>query len=57
MLNRAALNQTVQSQTKVCIAKSPCKISTFLRYYTAMSGNSLLTFQDNLPIGPKMNTA
>jgi len=36
------------SQTKACITKSSCEISTFLRYYTALSGNSLPTFWDNV---------
>jgi hypothetical protein len=50
VLNWATLNQTMQSQTKACNAKSPWKISTILRYYTAMSGNSLQKFQDNLSV-------
>jgi hypothetical protein len=35
-----AVNWTIQSQIKACIAKSSCEISALLRYYTAMSGNS-----------------
>jgi hypothetical protein len=42
------LSQTRLSQTKACITKSSCEISTFLRYYTVLSGNSLPTFWDNL---------
>jgi hypothetical protein len=45
-----ALNWTIQSQIKACTAKLSCEISAFLRYYTAMSGNSLTTFQDNLSV-------
>jgi hypothetical protein len=33
-----------------CIGISSCKVSALLRYYEAMSGNSLLMFQDNLSI-------
>jgi len=40
-----ALNLTIPSQIKACIAKSSCEISALLRYHTAMSGNSLMTFQ------------
>ena len=43
-LNQITLNQTVQSQTKACIAKSSCEICILLGYYTAESGNSLQTF-------------
>jgi hypothetical protein len=50
MPNWIALNWTMQSQTKAYIAKSPCEISTFLRYYAALNGNSVLMFCDNLLI-------
>jgi len=43
-----ALNQTVQSQTKACTAKSSCEICVLLGYYAAESGNCLLTFWDNI---------
>jgi len=33
--NKIALNQTMRSQTKACVTKSSCEISTLLRYYTA----------------------
>jgi len=49
-LKWTALNWTIQSQIKACIAKSSCEISALLRYYTAISGNSLTTFQDNLSV-------
>ena len=55
LLNRIALNQTKWNQTKDCIVKSLCEICTLLRYYTLQSGNSLLTFQDNLS-NPKETT-
>jgi len=42
MPNWIALNWTIQSQTKACIAKSSCEISTFLRCYAVLSGNSVL---------------
>jgi len=45
---RNALNQTMQSQTKVCITKSSSEICTLLRYYTEQGSNSLPMFQDNL---------
>jgi hypothetical protein len=35
--------------TKACITKSH-EACALLRYYTALSGNSLLSFQDNLSI-------
>jgi len=35
-------------QTKFCVAKSLCKISALLRYYTTKSGNFILMFQDNI---------
>jgi len=38
----------MRSQTKACIAKLSCEISTFLRYYAELSGNSVLMFWDNL---------
>jgi len=44
-----ALNQTMWSQTQACINKS-CEVCTLLRYYAAMSGNSMLTFRDNLSV-------
>jgi hypothetical protein len=47
--NWTALNTTTQSQKKACIAKS-CKVCALLRYYAAKSGNSALTFQDNLSV-------
>lgn len=46
--NKIALNQTMRSQTKACIATSSCEISNLLRYYTAQSDNSLLRFPENL---------
>jgi len=50
-LDRAKLHitqtRTMRSKTKACITKS-CKICALLRYYAAQSGNSLLTFWDNL---------
>ena len=45
--NRMALKQTMRNQTKVCIAKSH-EVRALVRYYTAQSGNSALTFQENL---------
>jgi len=39
-----------QSQTMVCITKLSCEISALLRYYTALSGNSLVMCRDNLCI-------
>lgn len=42
------LNQTMQSQSKVCIAKSPYASCAPVRYKAACSDNSLLTFWDNL---------
>jgi len=47
-LNQTTLNQTVQSQTKACIAKSSCEICVLLGYYAAESDNSLQMFWDNL---------
>jgi len=46
--NQIALNQITQSQTKTCITKLSCEICNILRYYAALSGNSLLMFRDNL---------
>jgi hypothetical protein len=47
---RIALKRTKWSQTKACITKS-CEICALPRYYyTAQSGNSLPTFQDNLSV-------
>ena len=45
--NWIALNWTMWSQIKACIAKSreSCALP---RHYTALSGNSALTFRDNL---------
>jgi hypothetical protein len=37
-----------RSQTMVSITKLSCEISAVLRFYTALSGNSLVTFWDNL---------
>ena len=48
--NQTTLNWTMWSQTVACIAKLSCEISTLLGYYTAFSGNSLLTFWDNLSV-------
>jgi hypothetical protein len=46
--NWTALNTTTQSQKKkACLAQS-CKDCALLRCYAAKSGNSALTFQDNL---------
>jgi len=42
---QTALNRTVWSQTKACIAKSSCDICILLRYYAAYSVNSLPMFQ------------
>ena len=39
--NRIALNRTMWSHTKACIAK-PCEICDLLRYYAEQSGNSAL---------------
>jgi hypothetical protein len=50
VLSRIALNWTMWSQTISCIAKLSSEISTLLRYYTVLSGNSLRTFRDNLSI-------
>jgi len=47
--NWTALNTTTQSQKKAYIAKS-CKVCALLQYYAAKSGNSALTFQDNLSV-------
>jgi len=47
-LNQTTMNQTVQSQTKACIAKSSCEIGILLGYYAAQSGNSFKAFWDNL---------
>jgi hypothetical protein len=44
-----ALNQTMWSQTKACINKLR-EVCTLLRYYAAMSGNSTLSFRDNLSV-------
>jgi len=46
-----ALNQTIWSQTQACINKS-CEVCTLLRYYAAMSGNSMLAFRNNLSFPP-----
>ena len=40
MPKQSALNQTMRSQTKSCIAKSSCEISTLVRYYAVWTGNS-----------------
>jgi len=40
----------MQSQSKACIVKSSRDVSTLLRYYTVLSGNSLLMFRDNQSI-------
>jgi len=40
----------VQSQTKACIAKFSYEVSALLRYYAALSGNSLPTFWDSISI-------
>jgi len=40
-------NHTAPNRTMACITKS-CGMATVLRYYAALSGNSLLTFWDNL---------
>ena len=47
--NQISLNRTMWSQTKACITKS-CEICAFLRYNAVQSGNSALTFQDNLSV-------
>ena len=44
-----APNQTMPSQTQACINKS-CEVCTLLRYYAALSGNSMLTLRDNLSV-------
>ena len=46
--NRIALNQATQSQTKVCIAKSPYAICALVRNKAACNDNLLPTFWDNL---------
>jgi hypothetical protein len=46
--NQIAWNQTMQSLIKACIAKSSCEIFVILRYYTAQSGNSVLTCRDDI---------
>jgi len=50
VLNRVTLNCTMWSQTKACTAKSSCEFSILLRYYAALNGNSLPTFQDSLSV-------
>jgi hypothetical protein len=44
------MNQNMCSQTMACITKLSCEISAILRYYAALSGNSLPSFQDNLSV-------
>ena len=46
--NWIALNQTMQSQTMVSIAKVSCEIWALLGYYAAQSGDSWPTLLDNL---------
>jgi hypothetical protein len=55
MLNKTVPNQitqtqTVRSQTKAGSAKLSCEISARLRYYAALSGNSLATFWENISV-------
>jgi hypothetical protein len=45
--NWIGLNRTTPSQSMSCITKT-CEVSALLRYRAALSGNSLLTFQDYL---------
>jgi len=40
MPKQIALNRTMSSQTKACIAKSSCEISALVRYYAVWTGNS-----------------
>jgi len=47
--NWIALNLTMQSKTKACIAKS-CEVCALLRHYKAQSSNSAPTFHDNLSV-------
>jgi hypothetical protein len=48
--NWISCNWTVHRQIKTRIAKSSREICALLRCYAGQSGNSLLTFQDNLSI-------
>jgi len=50
MPNRTTLNSTMWSHTK-CDAKSSYVISTLLRYYAVLGGNSFPMFWEK-PIGP-----
>ena len=49
MPNWIALNQTMWSKTKACITKS-WEICALVRHYTVWSGNTTLTFWDNLSV-------
>ena len=49
MPNWIALNQTTWSKTKACITKS-WEICALVRHYTVWSGNTTLTFWDNLSV-------
>jgi hypothetical protein len=44
--NGIALNWTMQGQIKTCIAKPSREICALIRYFAALSGNSVLTFGD-----------
>jgi len=46
--NGIALNWTMLGQIKACIAKPSCEICAVVRYFAALSGNSILTFEHNL---------
>jgi uncharacterized protein (DUF1778 family) len=55
MLNKTVPNQiirtqTMRSQTKACSARLSYEISALLRYYAALSGNSLVTFWENIAV-------
>jgi len=50
MSNRTALMCTMQTHTMACAAHSLREVTDFLRYYTVLSGISLLTFWDNLSV-------
>jgi hypothetical protein len=52
--NRITLTRPMWSQIKACITKSSCEICTLVEYYAALSGNSLLVFQDNLSASSSM---
>ena len=47
--NWMALNWTLWTQTKACIAKS-CEVCGLVRNYQAQTGKFILTYQDNLSV-------